>query len=279
MKMIAKAKAAVAGIVVVAVAGTAGAVLYLNNNGKLGNENPSEGNSIIIGDTEDGYRNYNNNNININNNDRTTEKNETNTAPAAETTVSDKHDNNDKDNNNFDDYVGVNEFLSEFSKVSFGEEHRYSSDNRNDYDLIRFALAHIRLTDSSAVTLTEENDNIRYYNGVSADKVNDVLTDYFGVTVKCESVYTENDYMFFRYKDGMFYTPATDGAVISNITVCDNIKKSGSLLTVNFTVYSSGTDFNMTAEEAKNKGEKYKSGSATVKITDGGYILEEYKIS
>lgn len=279
MKMIAKAKAVVAGIVVVAVAGTAGTVLYLNNNGKLGNENPSEGNSIIIGDADDNNQNNKYNNISNNNSDSKTNKNETDTTASAETTATDNRDNNDNDNNNFDDYVGVNEFLSEFSKVSFGEEHRYLSDNRNDYDLIRFALAHIRLTDRSAVTLTEENDNIHYYNGVSADKVNDVLTDYFGVTVKRESVYTENDYMFFRYKDGMFYTPATDGAVISNITVCDNIKKSGSSLTVDFTVYSSGADFNMTAGEAKAKGEKYKSGTATVKISDGRYILEEYKIS
>lgn len=278
MKMIAKAKAAVAGIVVVAVAGTAGAVLYLNNNGKLGNENPSEGNSIIIGDADDNNQNNKYNNIN-NNSDRTTAQNATDTTSSVKTTAYDNRNDDKGNDSDFDDYAGVNEFLSEFSKVSFGEEHRYLSDNRNDYDLIRFALAHIRLTDRSAVTLTEENDNIHYYNGVSADKVNDVLTDYFGVTVKRESVYTENDYMFFRYKDGMFYTPATDGAVISNITVCDNIKKSGSSLTVDFTVYSSGADFNMTAGEAKAKGEKYKSGTAKVKIADGRYILEEYKIS
>ena len=160
----------------------------------------------------------------------------------------------------------LNEFLTTFSRVYFSEKGKaFNISKYNTYDLILFAFSHIRCTDSSQITLEQRDDSIKYYNGVSAEKVNETLDRYFGVTVSEESVYTENSYAFFSYSDGYFYTPATDGLAYINNTVVRSAEQDGNYIIAQFDIYSDG--------------EYYAEGEAKIKQDKDGMKLVFYSVN
>lgn len=238
-----KAKAIFSGAMVLVIAGASGACWYLNEKGLIGKDSVTQPDSYIEAEDEynDGvqYDSYD---------DNKDEKNETTTVNADDK-ISEEE---------------INDFLSVFTKVYFSEKDEYTPGSRSTYELIRFAYSHIKRTDSSLVETRREDDSIGYYNCVSAEEINDVLSEYLDVTVPPESVYTENDYAFFRYSDGYFMTPAADGLPFVNAAVCDRIEQSEDIIRVAFTV-NSGED-------------AYAVGNAEIKMTDKGLILVYYNL-
>ena len=246
-----KAKALFSGVMILVVAGASAACWYLNDQGLLGNPQSP---------TTEAYVEYENNNNNNNENDNNyVDKNDNEVNKDEETTTSAAKEDVPEISKD-----AVNDFLSVFSKVYFSENGKYTSESKNDYELIRFAYSHIKRTDNESVKIRQIDDNIRYYSCVSAEKVNEVLEKYLGVTVSEESVYTENDYAFFKYADGDFMTPAADGLPYINTCVSDSVNLSGDIIEVRFTVYS-GED-------------KYATGEAEIKITDDGMQLAYYHL-
>lgn len=280
-----KAKGLFAVAVILIVAGASGALWYLHDAGRLGGEKESEHRSIIWREDEDNAVEKDRNDTNDGKSDSVdvpiavgttnTNANDSETILAEHTTTNPGNLNTDE---NEIDHVSVNEFLSIFSRVYFAESQPYAGGSGSSYERIRFAYSHLRRTDKSVIVTKEEDDDVRYYNGVSIEDVNNVLEKYLGVSVGRESVYTENDYMFFKFEDGVFYTPATDGVGYTNLAVADTITADGERINVDFTIYSAGVDCTMTSETAEKTGEKYKSGSATLRITNHGYILDAYSV-
>ena len=229
-----KAKALFALGIIVVVAATTGALLMLNENGKLGN---SQSETTTVQQTE--YNTV-----------QTTTEAQT-TEIAEETTL-------------FSDDE-INSFLTVFSNVYFAEQKgSFSAKAADPYDLLLFAFLHTRNTDKAAITTKQADDAIGWYSCISIEKVNNVLDEYFGLVVDAESVFTENDYDFFRYENGYFMTPAADGLAYRNYCVSDSVVRSGDSIIVQFTVYS-GND-------------KYASGEARIKTSENGMRLDLYKV-
>ena len=214
-----KAKAIFAAGMIIVVAGSSAALWYLNDKGIIGNESTT---TAYVEENEN-YDDAEKNDAQPEN-DKNDSQNQPQTEPDEKTQVPESE---------------INEFLSTFSKVYFTEQGAsFDINNCSDYDLILFAFSHIRSTDKSLITLEQRDDSIMYYNGISAEKVNEVLNEYFGISVAQESVYTENSYAFFSYSDGYFYTPAADGLAYKNNTVVNSVECENDQMTVKFTVYS-----------------------------------------
>lgn len=251
-----KAKAIFAAGVIVVVSGASAGMWYLNEKGYFGEEQTS----AIYEDYEENDGQYDNDDIpendavyNENEDDGSEDKV---TEDAQENVASDE-----KSDYTEEDY---GEFLSVFTKAYFYENGReYRADSYSDYELIRFAWAHINRTDNEALILEEKDDSIRYYYKVSREKVNAVLEKYLGTTVPAESVYTENDNAFFKFEDSYFYAPAADGLPYINTAEVETVSYEDGVATVTFTVYSAD--------------EKYARGEARI-LTDDGMKLEYYKI-
>ncbi len=214
-----KAKAIFAAGMIIVVAGASTALWYLNDKGIIGTENTTA------------YVQENENYDNAEQKNNVQQENDENENQQQMQTEADEKEQIDESE--------INKFLSTFSKVYFAEQGTAFDINKySDYDLILFAFSYIRSTEKSLITLEKRNDGIMYYNGISAEKVNEVLNKYFGVSVAAESVYTENDYAFFSYSDGYFYTPAADGLAYKNYVVADSVEYENDLITVEFTIYS-----------------------------------------
>lgn len=255
-----KAKALFAAAIVVAVAGSSALLLHFNEKGVI--------------DFQDG-------------------NNDGNVLTTVATTNSNSYqDNQDDDSDDavteaVDDAVSdekisttdVNEFLSVFSKVYFSENNTYSMNNADDYELIRFAYSYAMMNNRDDIKTEYVDDEIGYYNKISASYVNDVLSRYFDKTVSKESVFTEKTYSFFKYSDGYFYTPAADGISYTNVSISDNIAYDDNIVSVDFSIYSSGVTTDMTSQQARRASEdRYATGSAKFHVEDGNYILRYYKI-
>lgn len=244
-----KAKAIFSGAMILAVAGASATCWYLNDKGVIGGEVETPTTQAYVDyDDNDDYNNQNN----YNNDDNED-------AVKEETTTAEKTEKIDISED------AVNDFLSVFSKVYFSEKEKYTPDSRNTYELIRFAYSHLKRTDDEAVEIRQLDDSIGYYSCVSFDDVNDVLEKYLGVTVPAESVFTENDYAFFKYSDGYFMTPAADGLPFINTCVADSIDIDDDIIKVRFGIYSDE--------------DRYASGEAEIKITDDGMNLLYYSIT
>lgn len=242
-----KAKALFAAGIIVVVAAASASLYYLNESGKIGKEPQSDADSPAYEEYDDSYDNKN-----PQSEDKTTQ---------AQTTT----ENNDENSQSVEKDE-INEFLSVFSNVYFAEQKgSFDADGCTDYELVLFAYLHIRNTDKASVVSEKRDDSIVYYSGVPFDKVNDVLDKYFGLSVSAESVYNENDYEFFRYENGYFYTPSADGLGYTNTCVADSVAYSGDNIIVQFTVYASE--------------DKYATGEARIKLTDNGMKLDLYRIS
>ena len=113
-------------------------------------------------------------------------------APAEETTTAAPAVSEDE----------INNFLTTFSNVYFAEgSGSFDSKNAKPYELLLFAFLHTKNTDRAAIMSKNEDDAIGSYMGISIEKANEVLDSYLGLVVDAESVYTENNYKFFRYKN------------------------------------------------------------------------------
>lgn len=246
-----KAKAIFAAGMIVIVAGASAALWYLNDSGVIGND--STVNHVEDYDNENHENDVDNENdaqqdINNNEKEQKTEKTDVNTDEKTEIEESE-----------------INDFLSVFSKVYFAEQGKaFDIKKCSDYELILFAYSYIRSTDRSLITLEQREDNIKYYNCVSFDKINEVLNKYFDASVPAESVFTENDYAFFDYSDGFFYTPATDGLAYINTAQADSVEQDGDYITVKFTVLSDD--------------EQYADGEAKIQIKNDELKLVYYRI-
>ena len=128
-----------------------------------------------------------------------------------------------------------------------------------------FAYLHIKNTDKSQLGQEEKDDDIVYYTTVPYEAINSVTEKYFGVTVEEKSIFTENDFEFFRYEDGYFYTPSADGLAYKNYCEAEHTVYSGDVITATFTVYSGSG--------------KYAAGEAKIRKTADGMKLEYYSIS
>lgn len=232
-----KAKALFAAGIIVVVAAASGALWYLNENGRIGTETTTAAQTTIAD------YNYEN-------------KTEKNTTAETTTVKAEPASAYTKDE--------INNFLSVFSNVYFAEQSGFNSKNYSDYDLLLFAFLHIKNTDKSAVVTEIRDDDIIYYSGVSIEKVNTVLDEYFGLVVDAQSVYTEQDHLFFLYENGMFYTPAGDGLSYNNRCEATSVAYSGDNIIVQFTIYAGN--------------EKYATGEARIKASESGLKLDLYKV-
>lgn len=240
-----KAKAIFAAGMIVVVAGASAALWYLNDSGIIGNDSTTN-------HVED-YENDDNENDVVNKNDAQQDDNNNEQEKTTE-----KTDVNENEKTEVDESE-INDFLSVFSKVYFAEQGKAFDINKcSDYELILFAYSHIRSTDSSLITLEQREDNIKYYNRVSVDEINEVLDKYFDTSVPAESVFTENDYAFFDYDDGYFYTPATDGLAYINTATADSVEQDEDYITVKFTVMSDDDVYADGEAEIQMKNEEMK---------------------
>ena len=243
-----KAKALFAIGIIVIVSGASVALWQLNDNGLIENETTTVY-SEETKTTEKAQETENKNQEEENKTENKTEENESATEKKLEFSETE-----------------INDFLTTFSKVYFAEKGKAFNINKyNTYDMILFAFSHIRCTYPSQITLEQRDDSIKYYNGVSAEKVNEVLDRYFGITVSEESVYTENSYAFFSYSDGYFYTPATDGLAYINNTVVRSAEQDGNYIIAQFDIYSDG--------------EYYAEGEAKIRQDKDGMKLVFYSVN
>ena len=241
-----KAKAIFSGAMVLVIAGASGACWYLNEKGLIGKDSVTQPDSYVeYEDTADDDVKHD-----VQDDDKEEIKETTTTSGSEEKKLSEDE---------------INDFLSVFTKVYFSEKDEYTPGSRSTYELIRFAYSHIKRTDSSLVETRKEDDSIGYYNCVSAKEINNVLSEYLDVTVPAESVYTENDFAFFKYADGYFMTPAADGLPFVNTAVCDSVEQTGDTVMVAFTVRS-GDDV-------------YARGEAEIKLTDDRPVLVFYDVT
>ena len=241
-----KAKAIFAAGMIIVVAGASAAMWYLNDKGIIGNENTT----VYVEENESQDED-------VRENDVQKDDNEKESTPQTHVNTEDKSEFPEEE---------INEFLSTFAKVYFAEHlTAFDIDKCSDYDLILFAFTHIRCTEKSQITLVQRDDSIKYYNGISADKVNEVLNKYFGVSVAEDSVYTENSYAFFSYSDGYFYTPAADGLPYKNNAVVDSVEYSDDMIIAEFTVYSDG--------------EFYADAEAKLRIENGELKMIYYSVA
>lgn len=205
----------------------------------------------------------------------------------AEDITADNTADNADDSNNGDSVSGtavtskaVNEFLTVFSKVYFSENSAYSADKADTYELVRFAYSYAMMNGGSLVSTEYIDDDIGYYNKISANEVNKILGNFLDKSVKKESIYTEKTYSFFKYSDGYFYTPAADGISYDNIAIVDSLSQNGKLVSVEFSIYSSGVTTDMTSQQARRaSNDRYASGTAQVYVENGEYTLKSYKIT
>ncbi|MBQ8210729.1 MAG: hypothetical protein IJZ35_09120 [Clostridia bacterium] len=260
-----KAKAIFAAVIVIAVAGSSAILWQLNDKGVIGSQENEDENTLSTVATTNSNQDYNkseNDNNDTPENDDVADEN--NDAPA----VSDVST------------TDINEFLTVFSKVYFSENKAYSSGSPDTYELIRFAYSNAMMQGGSLVTTEYEDDDIGYYNKISATAVNDTLDKYFGKTVANESVYTEKTYSFFKYSDGYFYTPAADGISYTNVSIADSVSQSGNLVSVEFSIYSSGVTTDMTSQQARRaSNDRYASGKAEIYVNDGSFTLKYYEVT
>ena len=242
-----KAKALFAAGVIVVVAGLSAAMWYLNDSGILHNGNTTE-TYIDEHNNNDGGNIEDNNSFEDNNDEEQTEVQQTTAETVKEV-----------------DETEINEFLSAFANVYFAEQGSgFDIQKCSDYELIQFAYLHIRNTDSESVILEQRDDSIMYYYGVPSDSVKDVVEKYFGVQIPEESVYTENDYAFFSYSNGYFYTPAADGLAYENTAVVDSVEYRNNHVIVRFSVYTGD--------------EKYADGEAKIQLSNNNMNLVSYHI-
>lgn len=242
-----KAKALFAAGVIVVVAGLSAAMWYLNDSGILHNGNTTE-TYIDENNNNDGGNIEDNNSFEDNNDEEQTEVQQTTAETVKEV-----------------DETEINEFLSAFANVYFAEQGSgFDIQKCSDYELIQFAYLHIRNTDSESVILEQRDDSIMYYYGVPSDSVKDVVEKYFGVQIPEESVYTENDYAFFSYSNGYFYTPAADGLAYENTAVVESVEYRNNHVIVRFSVYTGD--------------EKYADGEAKIQLSNNNMNLVSYRI-
>ena len=246
-----KAKALFAAGIIVIVTGMSAAMWYLNDSGKLHNDNNDvtemyadeyEIADEVIDDADDSA-------------EESDEKEESQ-SEAPETTAVSAGEIGEAE---------INEFLSDFAGVYFAENGKgFDIKKCSDYELIQFAYLHIRNTDKDSVILEQRDDSIGYYHGVPYDSVEKIVGKYFGKQISKEGAYTEKDYAFFSYSDGYFYTPAADGLGYGNTAVAESVEYRGDNAVVRFSVYS-GT-------------EKYAEGEAEISINDNNLNLVSYRI-
>lgn len=245
-----KTKALFAAMIIVVVAAASAGLWYLNENGKLGTEKESQPETTVNQQEND-----------ENAEDKIPAVNDGNNAEKETTTERQSEEETTAQVNDYE----VDDFLSTFSKVYFAESTgEFSIDSCSDYELIMFAYLHIKNTDKSLLGQEERDDDIVYYTTVAYDDINSVIEKYIGVSVDKESVFTENDYEFFRYEDGYFYTPSADGLAYKNICEANYVSASGDIITVEFTVYSGGA--------------KYAAGEAKIRIAEDGMKLQYYSV-
>ncbi len=243
-----KTKALFAVGIIVVVAGISAVLWYLNDSGKLYNDNATE--SYVDED-------YNNAVGNVDDNAHSDAKYEEDHTEIQSTTVDAEKE--------FDE-TEINEFLSAFANVYFAEQGSgFDIKKCSNYELLQFAYLHIRNTDRESVILEQRDDNILYYYGVPSDSVVSVVKKYFGVDIQKESVYTENDYAFFSYSDGYFYTPAADGLAYQNTAVADSVEYRNDYAIVCFSIFSGE--------------EKYAEGEAKIQICNNDMNLVNYRIN
>lgn len=241
-----KAKALFAAGIIVVVAGLSAVMLYLNDAGFLHNSDAAE---TYVDD---------NNNDSVNTDDDVTPDGSDGAQQSEIQQATDVAEENIGE-------AEINEFLSAFANVYFAEQgNGFDIKKCSDYELIQFAYLHIRNTDKDSVILEQVDDSIVYYYTVSYEKVRSVVEKYFGVQISEESVYTENDYAFFRYNDGYFYTPAADGLAYKNFAVTDSVEYRNDNAVIRFTIYSGD--------------EKYAEGEAEIRIYDNNMNLVSYQV-
>lgn len=270
-----KAKALFATGIIVIVAGVSAVCLYLNNSGKLsfGKDGDAVDNSEIVQD-EDYGDNAENNGSHSENGDNDSADGYTEADGNNIKTEDEAPEDGDKV-----DITAVNEFLSTFSRLYFCENSEYSEDDPDMYELLKFAYLYAETSENGECTQTEFfNDDIGFYNGIKAEDAKRIIEKFFGISIEYESVYTEQDYQFFMYRDGYFYTPAADGVGYVDLSVTDSAVKSGDTISVVFTVYSDGVTCDMTSGQAKENGTVHASGKAEIRITSDGYKLIDYSV-
>lgn len=250
-----KAKAVFAAGVIVVVAAASGALWYLNENGKLGNDADEIENTSAYVQEEDDYQpddRYD---------DYDDEQGEDSADDETTTSASDK-ETPDYDVNKKDD---VDEMLSSCAKFYFAQDKGvFDKNNYDEYDLMRFAFMYVKTNSRDVVVEMNRNDSVGCYMGVPYGSVNIVVEELFGITMERESIYTENDYEFFLYEDGYFYTPAADGVGFTNTCVIDSFDINGDMWTVQFTIYDGNA--------------KYATGEAKVRDTETGMKVEYYRV-
>ncbi len=264
-----KAKAIFTVAIVAVVAGASAVLWHLNDSGSFGTPGGDDDNILTTVATT----------VGSDNNDKD-DKNEILTSNDGNSDSVDENDGQDSANTDSVSTKSINDFLSEFSKVYFSENKAYSSDKADAYELIRFAYTYTMNNNQSRVTTEYIDDDIGYYNKISEKDVNDVIGRFFDKTVKSESVYTEKTYGFFKYDDGYFYTPAADGVDYRNVCITDTFSQNRNVITVEFSVYSSGVTTDMTSQQARRaSNDRYASGAAKISVENGEYTLKSYKIT
>lgn len=264
--MMKKAKALFAAAIIVIVAGASAVCLYLNDSGKLGfgeNETVTDEYGVVQDAVNENYAQ----------NDVKSDE------PSSQQAENEENEADDIKNEEKVDTESLNEFLSTFSRLYFSQDREYDCQNADNYELLRFAFLYVTVFEGrDAIVTAYFDDEIGVYNGIEAADAKRIIDKFFSISISEQSVYTEQTYQFFMYRDGYFYTPAADGVGFTDITIVDSAVKSEDMISVAFTVYSDGVTTDMTSDEAKNSGTVFAKGSAQMCVEDGEYILMSYKV-
>lgn len=168
----------------------------------------------------------------------------------------------------------INIFLSNFSEAFFGD-----LDQSNKRDLIFFAYLHNKINSHTYIKADG------YYYFISAARVDETLTRFFGKSIEHGSVHD------FEYRNNAYYTPAADGESYNSFTVANEMYDMGDgTYLVYFTVYELDLDvyfdsgisnqyYELTPWGAASRSDLTHSynGSAVVRDYDGG-SFQSYQI-
>ncbi len=238
--MMKKTKSIFAAVMIVVVAGVSGVCWLLNEKGVFGGKNEPVSDEVYV---QQGFDN---------DSDDKKDSDEHETVAENEETVQISKNE-------------INEFLTVFAEAYFCEDKAYTPETRSAYDMLRFAYAHICITNPEKVENREpEGDNISY-NCVPSEDVNKILKKYLDITVPDESVFTEQTYAFFKYDDGYFMAPAAGGLPYKNVAEADEVVRNGNNISVRFKVFT-GTQL-------------YATGEAGIEVADNGLVLTYYSVN
>lgn len=128
------------------------------------------------------------------------------------------------------EYTALNRFMSFFSET---EMDSFVPEDTHGYTLLNFVHFHLKINDYKQLELRGDDYTM------TKKKTDECLERFFGITMEAGDYYSPYfDYGSFKYSDGVYATPAADGASFNRFSIVTRLSRyEDGTLRVGFTVY------------------------------------------